>query len=380
MESKVIFVSNREYYEEEGKLFTRGSSGGETGELFRSIFPTMKIVGRASKAKSGSHQVDCNDFLLLKLRSGSYLLKDSFAAVVQFSRASRDFDKVIVRAGGLGTLLGFVALIQNKKVGVEVGGCVFNSLWAVGSIKGKMLAPISYLIRITLFALCDRVQFVTQNYLQKRYFCDQMRVHSVGISNVEITSTLEPRKKSACLNAKKKRITVGSVGSLAGSLKGFDIALKFLQMCIAKGYNVELRLLGSGDAGNFNDLIVRKGLEEKVDLITNLHERDAVFTWMDNIDVYVQFSRREGLSRAVIEAMSRGLPVIASDVGGTDEIVNKELLVPVGSVEEYVQRFELLFCGEEAIYEFFSQHSVMIAKQFTNRLLEQKRKNFWGDF
>jgi len=54
------------------------------------------------------------------------------------------------------------------------------------------------------------------------------------------------------------------------------------------------------------------------------------------LDIYVQASRSEGLSLALLEAMRAGKPIVATDVGATrDAIVDREsaLLVPAGEPE-----------------------------------------------
>src|SRR5207237_2326807 len=54
--------------------------------------------------------------------------------------------------------------------------------------------------------------------------------------------------------------------------------------------------------------------------------RDQVATWLRGADVYVQPSRRlpsgrtEGLPTAALEALSAGLPVVASETGGLGEL------------------------------------------------------------
>lgn len=64
------------------------------------------------------------------------------------------------------------------------------------------------------------------------------------------------------------------------------------------------------------------------------------------IDVFINVSIFEGLPVTIMEAMANHIPVIATDVGGTNEIVNDRngvLLPPNPSVEAIVQAITLFF-------------------------------------
>jgi glycosyltransferase involved in cell wall biosynthesis len=61
-----------------------------------------------------------------------------------------------------------------------------------------------------------------------------------------------------------------------------------------------------------------------------LGHRDDARAWLAGVDVYVNSSVSEGVSLTILEAMAAGLPVIATSVGGTPEVVTPECgrLVP----------------------------------------------------
>lgn len=61
------------------------------------------------------------------------------------------------------------------------------------------------------------------------------------------------------------------------------------------------------------------------------------------LDVYVQSSDSEGLPNAVLEAMALETPVVATDVGGTHELITNGthgLLVPPGDPASLAQAIE----------------------------------------
>src|SRR5207253_6445170 len=65
---------------------------------------------------------------------------------------------------------------------------------------------------------------------------------------------------------------------------------------------------------------------------------DAVRAELDRADLFVLPSRQEGLPRAMLEAMARGLPCIGSTVGGIPELLPAEDLVPPGDASALTQK------------------------------------------
>lgn len=69
--------------------------------------------------------------------------------------------------------------------------------------------------------------------------------------------------------------------------------------------------------------------------------RDDVPVLMQNMDLFVLGSRREGISNTLLEAMASGLPLIATDTGGNAELVrpgHNGSLVPPEDVDALAQK------------------------------------------
>ena len=78
------------------------------------------------------------------------------------------------------------------------------------------------------------------------------------------------------------------------------------------------------------------GLNECVSFINDDLSHDEVLKKISECDLFLLPSLEEGISNAVLEAMALGIPVISTDCGGMDEIINNGengFLVPVRNVD-----------------------------------------------
>jgi glycosyltransferase involved in cell wall biosynthesis len=104
----------------------------------------------------------------------------------------------------------------------------------------------------------------------------------------------------------------------------------------ARGAPVKLLMAGAGPLAP----AIEAEASEAVEL---LGHRDGVESLLAAADVFTLPSRREGLSYALLEAMGRGLAVVASDVPGNSETVGDAgVLVRAGDVAGFTEAFARL--------------------------------------
>jgi glycosyltransferase involved in cell wall biosynthesis len=121
------------------------------------------------------------------------------------------------------------------------------------------------------------------------------------------------------------------VASLAQLYKGPDVLLRSVASCVRRGLDITLSLVGDGKHRSGLQRLARQlGVEGRVNFAGELPAGEAIRDQMDRADLFVLPSRTEGLPRALIEAMARGLPCVGSNVGGIPEILPPEDLVPPG--------------------------------------------------
>lgn len=151
------------------------------------------------------------------------------------------------------------------------------------------------------------------------------------------TNAFSPKEKDQCLlsqlNIKQDCSVVGIVGGLT-QVKGHDVFLKAAQRISEKNDKVEFLIIGDGPLRQkLENDVVLFNIKEKVKF---LGERSDVPRLLSCMDILVSSSYLEGMSNVILEAMSSGVAVVATAVGGNPEIVEDGVngfLIPVGDAE-----------------------------------------------
>jgi glycosyltransferase involved in cell wall biosynthesis len=120
-----------------------------------------------------------------------------------------------------------------------------------------------------------------------------------------------------------------AVGTQEQSYKGHDVLIRAVRQMLDDGLEVHATIVGGGRTHEDLRLLVASlDLEEHVTLAGAVNERRRVIDLLDAATVFAIPSRSEGLPRALVEAMARGLPAVGSAVGGIPELLDPEWVVP----------------------------------------------------
>lgn len=145
-------------------------------------------------------------------------------------------------------------------------------------------------------------------------FCNRSVVVIPNVVDVDRFS-IQKVKKSGTLN-------IGILGGMGNFRKGLDILLK--SVSLLKQMDLLVHIGGDGILlDKFKMLAKELGVDKKCKFYGEITPADII-NFYSGLDLFVLASRDETFGVVVVEAMSCGLPVIATKCGGPQEIITKE--------------------------------------------------------
>lgn len=202
-------------------------------------------------------------------------------------------------------------------------------------------------------------------FLREKWNCENHLI----LSNVVVNEVREIRKFPV-----KDTLVIVTVGAISFR-KGIDIIVSALE-----GINIhnkiELHIVGPFIDNEIVQIVEDFYREGVVIIAHGILPRPSVMQLLDQADVYVQASRSEGLPRAMIEAMSRGLPVIASDLPGLRGVIGNDYKFDIGDSVQLMDLLANIACNKEQ-YEKSSRSSVSLAKTYLSSTTRKIRNSFY---
>ena len=298
-------------------------------------------------------------------------------------------DAYILRVPGLvGTLAWREIKRRGKPYALEVVGDPWDAL-SPGTAPSLFRPVYRRVGTRDLKAMCRgavAVHYVTQGALQRRYPSNH-HAHVAGFSDALMGAAFA----SPAIRAERfrrierigagaggeKHLRVGFIGSLSQLYKGPDVLLRAAALCRDRGLKFETALVGDGRyAGEMKALARQLRIEDRTQFLGQLPFGEAVYRFLDSVDLFVMPSRAEGLPRALLEAMARGCPCIGSNIGGIAEVLAADDLVPPGSPQSLADKIQET-AGNPERMKRMGLRNLEKAEEFSPEKLKEVRRAFF---
>ncbi|WP_300565258.1 glycosyltransferase [Flavobacterium sp.] len=272
-----------------------------------------------------------------------------------------------------------VAINYLNRLKIPFGAEVVGDPWDVFA-KGSISHPLrsyfrwkGYLDLKKNVKKAAAVLYVTKNKLQERYPAESS-AFQVSASNVKIKEGSISRQNKTLIQ--KGKYSILSIGSLEQMYKSPDIVIKAISIINNQGIPCDLVWLGDGIYKEKMDVLARQlNVEKNIDFKGNVSS-EMVQECLLKADVFVLASRTEGLPRAMIEAMSAGLPCIGTNVGGIPELLEPSFLIEKNNPQLLAQKIVSLIQNEQS-YKEQSIRNLKESMSYSEPILQKKRQEFY---
>jgi glycosyltransferase involved in cell wall biosynthesis len=177
---------------------------------------------------------------------------------------------------------------------------------------------------------------------------------------------------------KKIAATLSSIGSTAVFMH--PVEALHGDLGIMRKDDLLVAISYSGETDELLRLITpakRLGVENQVHFL-GLKVHDEVWAWLDQLDIYVQPSKQEGLPRALIEAMSRGCICMGSTTAGIPELLDPQYIFnngDVGQICEILQNIMSNQHKQDCVIRNYEK-----SKEFDIDLLNTRRQGLFEEY
>lgn len=197
-------------------------------------------------------------------------------------------------------------------------------------------------------ALRSRCEFIAQNEAQ----ADDLRLSGIEAAHIRvIPNSVDLPDLSLRAPNNSLVLFVGNLTQM-NAHKAFDVLFDGWAELVSRCPDARLVVVGAGDPSEWEARLEQRNARASVEFVGRV---DNVGDYYRRAAVFVLPSRQEGLSNALLEAQSWGVPAVVSDIPGNVGVVtNGEngLIVPVNDVGA-------LASGIEAILKDDSQRMAM---------------------
>jgi glycosyltransferase involved in cell wall biosynthesis len=385
----------------DGSVWSQTGMARDFWERYLEVFDAVRIVARATRAQHAPegwlpvtgkniafHGVP--DFL------GPWQCVKRYPSVRAAIRAAAPaHGAVILRVGSqVANMLEVPLRKRNHPYALEVVGDPYE-VFGPDVVEHPLRPFFRWHFTRRLSQQCMRaaaVAYVTKQALQERY---PARCMSADISDVDLPQEaildegsvlayyssveLDPRGLLPRARESKRHgpYQVVTVGSLSQLYKGTDVLIDAVSRCMRVGFDLTAVIVGEGKyRPRLMAQAERLGVASRIRFTGQVTAGEPVRRILDASDLFVLPSRTEGLPRAMVEAMARGLPCVGTAVGGIPELLDDNELVPAGEPAWLAAKMHEVL-RDPGRMERLSERNLGVARKYCGPDVAARRRSFY---
>jgi glycosyltransferase involved in cell wall biosynthesis len=302
------------------------------------------------------------------LKTQATWVKTGFNAFDKYCKENGSPD--LIHAHGRFLYAGALALAIKKKLAVKYVYTEHSTFFQRGLVPEEAIPICKQVIsEATIFTVVSSsLLHHVEKVLQDKF--PQAKIIPNALDNI-FERDLKPHTQA-------KKFFFTAIASIEYK-KGVDILVEAFSRAVQKRGDLYLNIYGEGPMmKEIEELISKNNLGEKIKLHGRKTKQEVVRV-LDESDAFVLSSREETFGVVVIEALARGIPVVATRSGGPEFIVTNEcgVLVEPGNAESLANAMVILVTN----YEKFNRqniHEYALAK-FGSGIFLQTMKNLYGE-
>ena len=383
---KILFAHNGPLLVDDNKKYYNRSMGDNLIRRYKLLGKQVTLLMRKSVISSSEiikipeikdpdfRFIEVPDMMSMKTR---FLNKNKIKSIIR--EAVQSHDILIARTPSyVGNLALKYAKELNKPYIVEFVACPWDAMWNY-NWKGKLLAPYAYFKNRWAIYDSSNVIYVTNKFLQHRYPTKGM---AFSISNVEINEVSED-----VLNKRIKKIEqldlngpifIGTAANIDVPYKGQVDVINALYLLSQLGETrFRYRIVGAGNPERLQNIIKKLEMQQYVSIEGPI-KHSSILSFYDELDIYIQPSKQEGLPRSVIEAMSRGCPVIGAKTGGIPELLDDQMIYKKGKIKQLAEKLQMII-NKQILIEH-SKRNFEHSKRYEISIINEKRRECYDAF
>jgi glycosyltransferase involved in cell wall biosynthesis len=383
---RLLVALEHHFLEYGGGIYTETAFAYDFWQEYLEVFDEILVVARVRHMDACNPQWHMSSgpkvsfFPVREYRGLLPLLRVWPVVLRQCRQALQRADAYLLRLpGNIGTFVWIWLKLQRSPYAVDVVGDPMKSIRLVGSFRRIGLGdPLARLSAWILEIQVRGAACVSYNsrYLQRLYPPSNARTVWL-YSGVRLTPELFTGPRLVSEPVETRTFYLVTVANLV-PYKGHEVLLEACSHLNDMGMKRwHLFLAGSGsERKRLERIVAAKGLSDQISFLGTVTWGTDLFRLLDQSDLFVLPSFQEGLPRALLEAMARGLPAVATAVGGVPEILAPEDIVPCGDPKALAEKIVEVMRDPERLRQM-SERNFAKAQEYRLEVMKEKKLAFW---